>query len=263
MSTGANSDFLHGTESVPENYLIEHTVGSIITGAFKIYSNNLGTLFLIFVLPILPMSLIQAQAQRGGNFVLQVLVILLSTVVTLFAYSAMTVAVADVCLGNTPSVKRSYARILGKLPLLLLLTNLLQALVTFAGLLLLIIPGLVLLVWLMTVPSVVVLEGKSGIAALKRSKQLGDGLHWRNVGLFLLLMVVVVAIGGGIGIVIGILRAFFPEVLNETIFLGLVISLQQGLFAPLGITVMILIYYDERVRKEGYDVMALAQDLAR
>ena len=43
-----------GRGITPENYLTEHTVGSIVSSAFKIYFRHFGTLFLIYILPVVP-----------------------------------------------------------------------------------------------------------------------------------------------------------------------------------------------------------------
>ena len=185
-----------GEDIMRENYLVEHTVGSIIRSAFKIYFGHFGTLFLIYMLPVLPVVLIQQEAQLTGSAVLILLSLILTLIVALFAYGAIAVAVSDVCLGNAPSFKRSYTKILGKSALLLLGTVLLQIFALLVGLVLLVIPGLVGAVWLMLSPAIAVLEGKGGIAALKRSKQLGDGSHWRNGGLILLLSIIGAACSG-------------------------------------------------------------------
>ncbi len=246
-----------------QNYLIEHTVGSIIRGAFKIYGRHFGTLFLMFILPVIPASIIQQEFQSSDSVVLAILGFVLTFVVTLFAFAATTVAVSDICIGNVPSIKRSYTKILDKIVLRLLGTNLLQALATVVGYVLLVIPGLVLLIWLMLSPSIVVLENRSGIAALKRSKQLGDGSHWRNAGLMLLLTIMFVVTGAVIGGVTGVVGALlFSDVMFQKI-LSLVTSLYQGLTMPLTFIAAVLVYYDRRVRKEGYDAEALAEDLAR
>jgi|SRR5262245_27366530 len=247
-----------------ENYLVEHTVGSIIRGAFKIYFGHFGTLFLIYVLPVLPVSVIQQEAMQSREPVPIILSVLAVFIVSLFAYAATTVAVSDVCIGNVPNVKRSYSKILGKIVVSLLFTNILQILVLAVGLVLLVIPGLVLMFWLLLTPSIVVLEGRSGVAALKRSKQLGDGSHWRNVGLLLLLTIILMVIGIVIGAVLGgVLGLFFPNLFETWIFRTLMTTLQTGFNLPITFISFVLVYYDRRVRKEGYDAKALAEDLAR
>lgn len=242
------------------NYLVEHSAGSILRGAFEIYFRNFGTLFLIYLLPVLPAAILQGEAQVSENLPLLLFAVLLTLVVGLFAYGATTVAVSDVCLGNRPGFRRSYARILGANALQLLVTSLLQILVNGIGFLLLVIPGLVFTVWFMLSPAVVVLEGRSGPAALKRSKQLGDGAHWRDGGIFLLLTLVMAVVGGLIGAVFG---GLFPDLLDHWVFRVVLVTVQQGVSMPLSIIALVLIYYDRRVRKEAYDAKALAEDLAR
>lgn len=242
------------------NYLVEHTVGSIVRGAFQIYFRHFGTIFLIFMLPVAPVAVLQGEAALSGNSSLIIFSSALYVAVSLFAYAAVTIAVSDVCLGNQPSFRRSYARVLGKLVLLLLVTNLLQMLAFAAGLVLLVVPGLVLMIWLVLTSPVVVLEGKSGVAALKRSKQLGDGSHWRNAGLLLLLFIIMAVVGGLIGGVFGFL---FPDSVEHWSFRTLIAVVQSGLSVPIMLIALVLTYYDRRVRKEGYDAKALAEDLAR
>lgn len=256
---------------IPGNYLVEHTVATIIRGTFKIYFRHFGTLFFIYVLPVVPVAMIEAEAERSGNTAWFILSMLLYLIVTYLASGATTVAVSDVCLGNPPSFKRSYAKILGKLVLLLLVTNILYMLAVAVGMLLLVIPGLVLYIWLILSSSVVVLERKSGVTAFKRSKQLGDGSHWRNAGLVLLLAIIMVVIGGIGGVVGGVIQVVFasafPHLLNDwiidLIFLAVLTGIQHGLAVPVGLISLVLVYYDRRVRKEGYDAKALAEDLAR
>jgi hypothetical protein len=246
-----------------QNYLIEHTVGSMVRGAFKIYGRHFGTLFLMYILPFIPASIIQQEFQLSGSVVLAILGYLLTFVVSLFAFAATTVAVSDICIGNVPSIKRSYSKILGKIVLRLLGTNILQALAIVIGFALLVIPGLVLAIWLMLSPSIVVLENRTGIAALKRSKQLGDGSHWRNAGLILLLTIISTVIGAVVGGVIGgVVGLLFPDVMFETV-LPVLTSLPMGFTMPLSFISIVLVYYDRRVRKESYDAKALAEDLAR
>ncbi len=255
---------------MPDNYLVEHTVRSIISGAFKIYFRHFGTLFLIYILPAVPLAMIRTEAQLSGNQTFLILSVLMSLTVLYFVYGAMTVAVSDVCLGNAPSFKRSYAKVFGKLVLMLLFTNILQVLAVAGGMVLLVIPGLVLLIWFMMSPSIVVLERKSGLAALERSKQLGDGSHWRNAGFFLLLIIILTGI---LLLIEGLIRAVmagvaftFPHLLNGSIsnVVAVVLSgIDEGFAGPVVLILLVLLYYDMRVRKEGYDARALAEDLAR
>jgi hypothetical protein len=87
--------------------------------------------------------------------------------------------------------------------------------------------------------------------------------------LVLLVIIIMSVIGGVIGGVtggvIGGVFGFTPDPLNRPnwIFRAVNTSVSQGLATPIALISLVLIYYDRRVRKEGYDAKALAEDLAR
>lgn len=239
-------------------YVHEHTVGSILRSAFKIYGNNFGTIFITYTLPILPFVILTQEAKVAGNIGLLLMGALGNLVVTIFAYGAITVTVSDICLGNQPGFVRSYKRLFGKLFGSVLFTNILQFLVIMGGLLLLVIPGLVAIIWLLFTPAVVILERTSGISALKRSKSLGDGFHWKNAGVLLLLLAVLYLLALVVGGIFGLL---LPGLLDHWSFRAVMAVFQEGLFTPILLIGLVLMYYNLRVRKEGYDSDVLAEEL--
>jgi len=88
------------------------------------------------------------------------------------------------------------------------------------------------------------LEGLGPIAALSRSWALVKGNWWRVFGIVLVLVLIAVAIGAILGLI---------PVVGETI--------GNILVAPITMTSGTLLYYDLRVRKEGYSLEALAEEL--
>jgi len=88
------------------------------------------------------------------------------------------------------------------------------------------------------------LEGLGPIAALSRSWALVKGDWWRVFGIVLVLVLIAVAIGAILGLI---------PVVGETI--------GNILVAPIAMTSGTLLYYDLRVRKEGYSLEALAEEL--
>ena len=187
------------------SYLREHSIGSILRSSFKIYRENFRTLFLIYSLPTIPFVIAQQEAQAAGAVSLVLLTVLLSSVAGLFAFAAITVAISDMCLGERPSVMRSYRRLGGSAIGRLAWAIVLQTAAVMCGLLLLLIPGVILMFRLMFTPIVATVENCSGRAALRRSASLGKGFHGRNLGVFIVLMALGVALLLGIGIVSGIL----------------------------------------------------------
>jgi hypothetical protein len=239
------------------NYLAEHSVGSILRCAMQIFAAHFGTIFLVLFLPTFPVTILQQAAMKAGNTALATIAALASFAVGLFAFGALMIVISDVCLGNRPSIGHAYRRVFGTVAGKLALTNIAQSLVLFLAFLLLIVPGLVAMVWLLFVSPVVVLEGKWGFEAFKRSKRLGDGFHWRNTGALLLLLVCLFVVG----VVMSVLCHFMLGTLEHWLFRTLIAAIQLGVTQPLGFITIGLLYYDLRVRKESYDVASLAEEL--
>jgi hypothetical protein len=239
------------------NYIQEQSAGEIIKGVFDIYGRNFLTIFLIYVLPLLPVTFLQAHARAEKDIGLTGIASLLYLVVMLFVLPAITVAVSDICVGNKVGFWRSYRRAFGKTVLQYWITYLLLTLVLLGGFLLLIIPGVILSLQYMFTMQVVVLERLWGRKALKRSKALGKGFYVRNVGIILLLMIFAMFAGGVLG---GLFGLFFPQHLTSWVF-KVFIDVLNNLIGPISLIGSVLLYYDMRVRKEGYDATTLVEEL--
>ena len=177
----------------------------------------------------------------------------------ILAGTVMTVSVSEICLGNRPSVLRSYKRVFDTFPGKLLATNLLASLIILIGFILLIVPGLIFLPWLLFVGPVTILERTFGIKAFKRSKTLGEGYHTRNCVVAVMLIIIELlldqllnSLGDRIA---GIFHFVDPLVIKVCL-----VPLSE-LFSPILLIIIILMYYDLRVRKEFYNNAALAEDL--
>jgi hypothetical protein len=140
--------------------------------------------------------------------------------------------------------------------------GLLYAVVVVVGFVLLVIPGIYLATALSLAFAAYVVEGKSGSAALRRSRELVRG-HWGSTFGALL----------PYSITAGLLSALLPALLKSLehgaslsvttyiVLLRLVNGLIWVLVAPLGAAVATTIYFDLRVRKEGFDARALGEHL--
>ncbi len=76
----------------------------------------------------------------------------------------------------------------------LLLTRLLETLFILAGLILLIVPGIILGVWFFFIEQVVVIEGESYIKALQKSREIIKGNWWRVFWMGLVMLCIMVTI---------------------------------------------------------------------
>lgn len=238
------------------HYLRELSFGEIVRACFEIYRHHFFTIFIIYFLPAFPFALMQEIAMQEGELAVFFFFLILGMVFVSLAYAALAVTVSDVCLGNKPSFFRSYRYVFGSILGKLIATNILQILAIIIGLILLIIPGIIFTIWLIFVPIIVILEHIWGREALKRSKELGKGFYMRMLGLFIVFLIIFFVIGAIVGGVMGMMYV------DQQIF-DIVILIMQTLLQPLVLIMIILSYYDLRVRKEAYDAATLAEELHR
>jgi len=247
-------------------YVREMSVGEVLRNSVLIYRENFLPTFLVYLLPNLPGTILIALGLLHKSFALLVPGYVLLFGGGLISYIAVTFVVSDACVGNLPDVKRSFARTFGSLGDLMGV-SLLQILLIAAGLFALLIPGILFTIWFAFAPIIVILEGRGGIEALKRSKALTKGFFWRNlaIALFVGIMLfgsylVVFALGGIGGYAMAALGISAEVVQAVGSTLGL---LGVALTYPLLFVSIVLAYYDLRARKEQYDVLVLASELGR
>jgi len=256
ISTKVNNASL----SKPKRTLLsEQTMSSIFTNVVYTYRYHFRVIFLCSTLPILPLlmflELLKVTEPSG-----QLLGLLLYFMGLFVISGAVTIVLSDICLGNQPTVRRSYARIFGeKRWWHLTSTGLLIMLAVFLGFFLLILPGLWLSVRLLFTSSIVALEDRRNWDAMRRSFALTKGQVWRISGLFLPIYLLVMVPSVAIAIVENMLGPGMGSSLVG-IFGTFVLS---ATLSPAAALTVVLLYYDQRVRRESYDAQALSEDLMR
>lgn len=117
------------------------------------------------------------------------------------------------------------------------------------------------------VPAVVV-EKLGPWTALKRSWRLSRGARWRIVGLILVSYLITVLPVLGVGVATGTLGAMLSPAAAAGMsparlaFQQVAGTLSGALTTPFFVGCLVLLYYDRRVRTEGYDVELAAEGLA-
>ena len=190
------------------------------------------------------------------------------TAITVFQSLAVTAAgtfvISQQLLGRSISVGEAYSRVLGSFfPLLgVLIIFMLGALVfstIAAGIgLMVFIPGIVVYVWFCLAAPVVIIEREGGFGALKRSRVLVKGFFDR-VFLLVVWLTLVEAFVVILVLCLPFLIGSFPGFPSLLSLLSICLSLPINAFRVISTT---MLYYDLRVRKEGYDPQLLAQELA-
>jgi hypothetical protein len=127
-----------------------------------------------------------------------------------------------------------------------------------AGLILLVIPGIILSLSLSFGFFAIVLDGESALGALKHSHRLVWGNWWRTLAVVSVPVVIVMILYLGLGIVFGatlVMSAGKPSS-DVLITANLVEAAIGGITAPLIYSIMIAQYHDLKLRKEGHDLAA-------
>jgi hypothetical protein len=266
----------------------------IVDAAVQLYRRHFGELLALYALMFAPLVLMTVlitvlmpeNPTIGGGII--VAFALAGWIFSSLAESAMAVAVSNSYLHGAPDVPGALRRALGRFgPVLLAsLAKWLLITLTFSGVLLAaLIPGAIAvaifgtggtlgLVIMMVagfglgaaaalymfcryfaVPAVVVLEGLGVGAALRRSRDLSVGSK-RKVALTLALpMLLLAALQLVVSATLGVVLASLPTI-SALIDQGIGL-----LLGPIVSIIAVLLYYDARIVKEGFDIEVLAGDL--
>jgi len=255
--------------------------GEILDGAFVLYRRHLRTLFATAVIPTIPIVLfwvVVGLSLSGGMSGLDRLGSIATYVLTPYSIAAMVIAwgalmsqVSQAYLGGEVSVGAGY-RVALRRSLSLFVAFVISYVLFVLGLVLLIVPGVIAMIMLFSVWQAVVIEGKGPLAAISRSRQLARGAWKRIFGLTVVSMII----------------AFMPSILGTTtmiwvygmetfndpimeiasdlgwayIAMNLLSSLLSALTYPYFAAVMVLLYYDRRVRTEALDLEMATDRLA-
>lgn len=241
-------------------------VGELLDGAIKLYLANWATFMAIVAVVVVPLGLLQALfaepplpsgAPPGPNAPTLLVSAVQGLLVFTLVEAAMAKTAADVYLGEPTGVGRAYRY---AVPLIgaLLWVGVLAGLAFAVGFVLLVVPGIFLLLRFYFARVVVVLEGERGTQAMRRSWRLVKGSTWRVLGIVLLVMLITGVAQAVLAIPFGI--AGFVTGVPALNIVGSVLA--SVVVTPLVSLATVLLYFDLRVRKEGFDLELLARDLA-
>jgi hypothetical protein len=200
----------------------------------------------------------QGSAGTGGVAVDQVLGLVMGVLVT----AACVKAVSDIYLDRSPQVGASLRFALRRLPALLVIfvLQLVGLIIAFVAL---IIPGIWLYAsWSVQTPALM-LEGLGPWRALGRSRRLVRGRWWPVAGVVLLMHIAVGVLSAAIQALLSGLDGFssHPGLVSAviTVVLGSIVA--AVVTQPVVAAITTVLYYDLRVRKEGFDLQLLADNL--
>jgi hypothetical protein len=261
----------------------------ILDAAFRLYRSNFATFLGIFAVIYVPMTLLvvsvsahllsQGQAALGAAEdalaleaaqrdlqVIEGLVsgvggILYGLIVVPLATGALTCAVGMRYLNEPATIGSAYRRIF---PLFFkyIGTTLLSGLVIGLGTLLCLVPGLMFMTWFFATSSIVCLEGRGGTGAMGRSRELVRGSGWRIFGFLLLTILLQGVLVGPVSVAAELVLPRITDSMALRFTLSTVFQQILGMIVtPFFSAVLVLLYYDLRIRKEAFDLEVLAKNL--
>lgn len=266
-------------------------LGELLDQTFTLYRRHFWVFVGIMALPQLfmlavglSMEALQASTspqQAGGDpqaaasaafgigifFLVGMLVMLVAFYATyVLALAATVFAVSDVYLGRPTSVRAAYGRVRGKVWRLLDVLISTGLRIVF-GFMLLIIPGVVLLIrYALAIPAAV-LEDLKANAAMKRSAELAKGRYGRIFVVLLLFMILSWVAALLLQFPFQIAQAIYLQRGEMVPWLGILANvggfLAGLLVGPLMTIALALVYYDQRVRREAFDLQVMMAELDR
>lgn len=245
------------------------TTGVLLDRAFRLYTGNFALMLGIAAAAYVPFYLIMLviESTLGGNLPAHerglsallfqlVFVILWASIAFPIATGATTFAISERYLGKEITIGAALRRGLSNL-WSLSIAQITATIRVMFGLLLLIVPGILWALSYSLVVPVISVEGEKALPSLRRSRDLIKGYRGKAFCILLVVNLLQLALMGGVGLIAGML--FSSETPGGSILASAVNNLLSIVFAPLGIIAAILLYYDMRIRKEGFDLEMLSQ----
>jgi hypothetical protein len=176
---------------------------------------------------------------------------------SLWALGALYLKIAAIGSDSDMSIGVALGNSISRVPLLFL-TTILFVIAFLIGCLLLIIPGVILLVSLMLSFNLVLYEGKGPVAALIDSHKLVWGNWWRTAAILTVGFIIVVVM---YMLAVFLMGTALPFASDDAMMFGLLSGLVIGvlmnvLVTPFYVALVIAIYWDLKLRKEGGDLAA-------
>jgi hypothetical protein len=261
-------------------------VGEVLDASFKVVRQSFKTLVICVLVVALPLNILTtlitastsdnpfnldsfdatsagAGVSSGTEAAGALLTTLLSLVLTTLAAAACYRAVSAAYLGENPTWQESLRFAAERLGPLVWL-SILYVIALIIPFILLVLPGIWLAIaWSLSYP-VLLHEGLGGQKALGRSFKLVRGRWWPTFLALLVMYLIVIVISGILGVILGaaLISGLDNEALAAVVY-TLVNTASSLVTLPLVAAVVTIIYFDLRVRKEGFDLQMLAQGVGQ
>jgi hypothetical protein len=249
------------------------STGELLDRTFSLYRSHFGLFVGIFALPylvVLAFRLVglvfQSQSPQISNILMNLVwsmgALFLILIVSAASQAAAVVAVSNLHLDRPASVMDSFSTVKGEIPGVIgvsLLVGMASGFAFFAF----IVPGVLLLImWSLAVPAKV-LEHRSATDSMSRSMELTKGSRGRIFVIGLLIFVLSIGVSWLLQWPILIAAGFSMKTGIQRMAIGWQVAalvaefVSRSLVGALGTIALSLVYYDQRVRKEAFDLQLM------
>ena len=255
------------------------SVGELLDAAFAAVRRNFGTLVLCTLVITVPVAIVNSlitasTTDNAFDFATRTTITehdlgpyaagtLATALLSLLAQTLTTAACLRTLGGDVVSSPASAgqslryaASRLGPL----LVVGLLYALSLIAGVFMCFVGAIWLGVLFCLATPAVLFEEARGTGAMRRSRQLIEGYWWRTFGALIVGYLIVAVLQGILGALVGgVLLANSDSTLANAVAITAVNIIGLAVALPFAAALLTYIYFDLRVRKEGFDLQLLAQ----
>ena len=245
------------------------TTGVLLDRAFRLYTSNFSLMLGITAAAYVPFYLIMViiesrvgvnvQAPSGGLSTLLfqiVFMILRASIAFPIASGAATYAISERYLGNEVTIGEALRLALSRF-CTLSIAQITATIRVLFGFLLLIVPGILwMLSYALIVPAVLI-EGQNATPSLRRSRDLVKGHRGKVFCVMFIINLLQGILALGVSMVSGMI--FNSDSAGGAVLNSAMNNLLSIFLTPLGIVATILLYYDMRIRKEGFDLEMLSR----
>jgi len=241
------------------------TTGMILDKACRLYMNNFVLMIglsAILNIPLLLLNFFSASMNPASvnpiNALIGLLAFLFATLIlSTFISGAITMAVSDIYLGNIVAAGTALSAAWHN-AWTLLKTELIVGLIVWVGFMLMFVPGVLWTLSYVLVAPVVMIEGLKQAREIRhRSWGLVKGYRGKVFLVFVVIFVIEFLLQAGVGLMTRVSlgtgnSAYVSSILNSAVTI---------LLSPVSAIAVTLLYYDFRIRKEGFDLEMLSRSV--
>jgi hypothetical protein len=245
------------------------TTGALLDRAFRLYTGNFSLMLGITAAAYVPFYLImlaiessfsgslQAQGVDLATLLFQIaFIVLWASIAFPIAGGAATYAISERYLGNNVTIGESLRLALIRF-WTLSVAQIIATIRVMFGFLLFVVPGILwMLSYSLAVP-VILVENQKATTSLRRSRDLVKGHRGKVFCVMLIINLLQVIPIMGVNMISGMI--FNTQTGGGAVLNSAIINLASIFLTPLAIVATILLYYDMRIRKEGFDLEMLSR----